>query len=218
MSIRASYFKAAMDSGSSLSNSPDLANEMLSFSLQNPLEWGTNWGPIDLEAFTEPWECDRSAAKSVTSTDSDNAVIPGSKIRRRAQNRASQRAFRERKERHVKGLEYQLETLNEKHQDLLESYTKQSDIATKLNQHVAQLQTEIKALKLRNEQDLLFHGPSTQSLSPESFDAFSFTAAPDPMLYDGNEEEFSQAQPSYIGPESERVTTPPIFEDILHVS
>src|SRR5258708_33057856 len=42
--------------------------------------------------------------------------------RRRAQNRASQRAFRERKEKHVKGLEHQLEDLHEKHQDLLQSF------------------------------------------------------------------------------------------------
>lgn len=69
------------------------------------------------------------------------------KQRRRAQNRASQRAFRERKERHVKGLEHQLELLNEKHQDLLCTYNKQSEGVAKLNRRIAQLTADLKALK-----------------------------------------------------------------------
>jgi len=42
--------------------------------------------------------------------------------RRRAQNRASQRAFRDRKEKHVKELEHRLQDLEEKHSDLSQSH------------------------------------------------------------------------------------------------
>jgi bZIP transcription factor len=45
--------------------------------------------------------------------------------RRRAQNRASQRAFRERKERHVKSLEQQLEDLHQQYEELLQAYDQQ---------------------------------------------------------------------------------------------
>jgi bZIP transcription factor len=45
--------------------------------------------------------------------------------RRRAQNRASQRAFRERKERHVKSLEQQLEDLHQQYEELLHAYEQQ---------------------------------------------------------------------------------------------
>jgi hypothetical protein len=45
--------------------------------------------------------------------------------RRRAQNRASQRAFRERKERHVKNLEQQLEDLHQQYEELLQAYDQQ---------------------------------------------------------------------------------------------
>jgi hypothetical protein len=67
--------------------------------------------------------------------------------RRRAQNRASQRAFRERKERHVKGLESQLELLHEKHQDLLCSYNRQAEGIEKLNSKIAKLTGDLSRLR-----------------------------------------------------------------------
>ena len=67
--------------------------------------------------------------------------------RRRAQNRASQRAFRERKEKHVKSLETQLELLHEKHQDLLCTFNKQSDSVDKLNRKVEKLKGDLKVLR-----------------------------------------------------------------------
>ncbi len=114
--------------------------------------------------------------------------------RRRAQNRASQRAFRERKEKHVKGLEFQLESLHEKHQDLLQSYTKQVDSIVKLNSKIAHLQTELKTLQYSSseqQQQPFRHShshshPVAPILLPTTFDAFSFTSDPATMLYDGN--------------------------------
>ena len=85
--------------------------------------------------------------------------------RRRAQNRASQRAFRERKERHVKGLEHQLEDLHDKHQDLLQSYSRKADEVAKLNARIAELNSEIEALQ--TSPDLSF----SDFLTPDKFDA-----------------------------------------------
>lgn len=96
--------------------------------------------------------------------------------RRRAQNRASQRAFRERKEKHLKGLEHQLEDLHEKHQDLLQSYTRQADEVTKLNNRIAELTAELGTL--RSCQDQSF----SEMLIPDKFDKFDAFGAHD-MLY-----------------------------------
>ncbi|KAK5078211.1 hypothetical protein LTR64_003382 [Lithohypha guttulata] len=96
--------------------------------------------------------------------------------RRRAQNRASQRAFRERKEKHVKGLEYQLEDLHEKHQDLLQSYSKQVDEVSRLNARVADLAAELNTI--RRCQDSSTRKVTTSSTF-DDFDAFSSTA----MIY-----------------------------------
>ncbi|KIV92974.1 hypothetical protein PV10_04224 [Exophiala mesophila] len=59
--------------------------------------------------------------------------------RRRAQNRASQRLFRERKLQYVKGIETQLEELNEKYQDLLVSFKIQADDNAELRSRIAKL-------------------------------------------------------------------------------
>ena len=105
--------------------------------------------------------------------------------RRRAQNRASQRAFRERKEKHVKGLEHQLEDLHEKHQDLLQSYTRQADEVTKLNNRIAELTSELGTL--RSCQDQTF----SEMLMPEKFDKFDAFSAQD-MIYAGRDGYFDK--------------------------
>ncbi|KIW94306.1 uncharacterized protein Z519_05622 [Cladophialophora bantiana CBS 173.52] len=109
----------------------------------------------------------------------DKETIPNMHLRRRAQNRASQRAFRERKEKHVKGLERQLEDLHEKHQDLLQSYTRQADEVTKLNGRIAELTAELNAL--RSCQDQSF----SEMLMPDKFDKFDAFSTHDNMLYNG---------------------------------
>lgn len=69
--------------------------------------------------------------------------------RRRAQNRASQRAFRERKERHLKSVESQLHNLQGLHHDLLQSYNQQAEEVARLKQRIQELTSEIE--KLRND-------------------------------------------------------------------
>lgn len=95
--------------------------------------------------------------------------------RRRAQNRASQRAFRERKEKHVKGLEHQLEELHEKHQDLLQSYSKQVDEVSRLNARIAHLSSELSTI--RHCQDPTFN----EVVLPERFDKFDAFSSTDLM-------------------------------------
>jgi predicted nuclease with TOPRIM domain len=81
------------------------------------------------------------------------------------QNRASQRAFRERKESHVKGLESQLQELHEKHQNLLQAYSRQGDEVTRLNQRIKELTSELELLRSASEMSF------GNMLLPQKFDA-----------------------------------------------
>ncbi|WEW56808.1 hypothetical protein PRK78_002263 [Emydomyces testavorans] len=81
-------------------------------------------------------------------TRKDTENLSSMHLRRREQNRASQRAFRERKERHVRALENQLQCLHEQHQDLLQSYTRQSEEVRNLNVKINELISELDTLKL----------------------------------------------------------------------
>ena len=62
--------------------------------------------------------------------------------RRRAQNRAAQRAFRERKEKHAKDLEFRLVESTAKHQALQASYTDLATAYQKLHKTVELLTRE----------------------------------------------------------------------------
>ncbi|KIW27603.1 hypothetical protein, variant [Cladophialophora immunda] len=209
---RGSYFDSLVDADSSNSSSPDnTMGDMFRYGSIGSGMFPTShgWGPpadLDtLDAFTDfkPQTARHDSAQP--STDSEQTVVPPSKMRRRAQNRASQRAFRERKEKHVKGLEYQLETLNEKHQDLLCSYNKQSDSIVRLNRKIAQLQADLEALRFpasmaepptshphpQHQHQHHHHrhkwnngGPKAM---PDKFDAFPNAASLGPVLYDGYE-------------------------------
>lgn len=111
----------------------------------------------------------------------DKETIPNMHLqkRRRAQNRASQRAFRERKEKHVKGLEHQLEDLHEKHQDLLQSYTRQADEVSKLNGRISELTAELNTLRTCQDQSF------SEMLMPDKFDKFDAFSTHDNMIYNG---------------------------------
>ena len=70
--------------------------------------------------------------------------------RRRAQNRASQRAFRERKEKHVQQLEQQLSDLESKYEHLTQSYTDLGSAHQKLKREVKHLRSELEILYLKD--------------------------------------------------------------------
>ncbi|KAK2764446.1 hypothetical protein FQN54_009140 [Arachnomyces sp. PD_36] len=88
---------------------------------------------------------DKPSKKSVTRNG--NLRTTNMHQRRREQNRASQRAFRERKEKHVKGLQDQLESLQEKHQSLVQSYSQQANKVVELNERIGELTQEINVLR-----------------------------------------------------------------------
>ncbi|KIW19998.1 hypothetical protein PV08_00573 [Exophiala spinifera] len=67
--------------------------------------------------------------------------------RRREQNRLSQRAYRERKENHVKSLESQLQSLCESHEILVQSYRGQAREVGQLEGRLARLKAELQTLR-----------------------------------------------------------------------
>lgn len=67
--------------------------------------------------------------------------------RRREQNRSSQRAYRERKERHQKELEEQISQWQQKHQLLSRSYSQQTEEVGRLKAQIEQLNGEISQLQ-----------------------------------------------------------------------
>jgi len=77
--------------------------------------------------------------------------------RRRAQNRASQRAFRDRKEKHVKELEHRLQELEEKHSSL--SHEHES-----VKKQLARVLQENESLRDRTS------SPASELTSDASFD------------------------------------------------
>lgn len=96
----------------------------------------------------------------------DPLLIPAQ--RRRAQNRASQRAFRERKERHVKNLEQQLEDLRQRFQELLCSYDEQKNEIYSLKQQLHEVHSDNVALQAPSNGALDFAcGIASQSFQGE---------------------------------------------------
>jgi predicted nuclease with TOPRIM domain len=80
----------------------------------------------------------------------------------------------------VKGLEHQLEDLHEKHQDLLQSYTRQADEVTKLTTRISELNAELEALRTCADQSF------SDLMSPDKFEKFDAFSGHD-MLYNGPE-------------------------------
>ncbi|KIW13087.1 hypothetical protein PV08_08274 [Exophiala spinifera] len=74
--------------------------------------------------------------------------IPDKLERRREQNRSSQRAYRERKERHQKELEEQISQWQQKHQILSRSYSQQTEEVARLKAQIEQLNVEISNLQV----------------------------------------------------------------------
>jgi hypothetical protein len=66
--------------------------------------------------------------------------------KRREQNRASQRLFRERKINYIKNIELQLEELHEKYQDLQVSFNNQTKEKVALLAQVAKLTARLASL------------------------------------------------------------------------
>ncbi|KAK2746469.1 hypothetical protein FQN57_003095 [Myotisia sp. PD_48] len=99
--------------------------------------------PVEYIDSTTLDEGDRRRRRSSQSKE----AVTTMHLRRRAQNRASQRAFRERKEKHVKGLESQLQDLHQDHQKLLRSYNLQTDEVRRLKDRIRDLLADMETLR-----------------------------------------------------------------------
>ncbi|PGH00369.1 hypothetical protein AJ79_08221 [Helicocarpus griseus UAMH5409] len=128
--------------------------------------------PVEYIGSTTLDEHDRRRRRTNASKDKEN--MSSMHLRRRAQNRVSQRAFRERKEKHLKGLENQLQDIHNKHHNLIQSYTRQTDEVQRLNNRIQQLTAELDLLRSSNEDTF------NDALMPEKFDIVPYS-----MLYSG---------------------------------
>lgn len=86
----------------------------------------------------------------------DTEMMADYRVRRREQNRAAQRAFRERRAKYVKDLEHQL-------MEIQERYSRKEDEVTKLIIRIKELTMEINLL--RNANPGFFHGMGHQTPS-----------------------------------------------------
>ncbi|KAI4249441.1 MAG: hypothetical protein LQ352_005646 [Teloschistes flavicans] len=107
------------------------------FALPSPLTFPTRPTP------TSPHQPETDGEKRAQKADAMIACTQ----RRRAQNRASQRAFRERKEKHVQALETQLSALEDRHRELQKSHEKIGGKNERLVREVEGLKEEIRALQ-----------------------------------------------------------------------
>lgn len=80
-----------------------------------------------------------------TRTSSATETPDSKEERRRSQNRASQRAYRDRKDKQLKALEVQIAQWQTKHQGLCSSYTKQTSEVRKLKEQIEELTSKIIA-------------------------------------------------------------------------
>ncbi|KAK2741833.1 hypothetical protein FQN55_008120 [Onygenales sp. PD_40] len=160
------------------SSSPASPNDM-KHGMYTPLSGGYDMAPLDnstpyfmsasgkipLEYITSTTLDEHDRRRRRSSLAKDNENITNMHLRRRAQNRASQRAFRERKEKHVKGLESQLHDLHSKHQDLIHNYSRQTEEVQRLNSRIRQLTSELDLLRTAND-----GSPFGEMLVPDKFD------------------------------------------------
>ncbi|KAL8932362.1 MAG: hypothetical protein Q9211_006360 [Gyalolechia sp. 1 TL-2023] len=128
---------------------------------------------VEFTDFTTSLYEDRRRRKSTTLQDKQ--AISNMRIRRRAQNRASQRAFRERKEKHVQHLEHELESLEAKHSELEKSHSNLDEANHRLRQEVETLRSEIKTLKTFGDGGSLLGSPVSHEYDPfNQFDQDGF--------------------------------------------
>ena len=122
---------------------------------------------IEFTDLTRPQMEDHRRRRSTTNQDKE--TVSNMRIRRRAQNRASQRAFRERKEKHVQHLEAELSELESKHRSLAKSYTDLDSTHAHLKREVKQLQSELESVKSSREGSV----NGNESSQPQSTNFFN---------------------------------------------
>jgi len=124
---------------------------------------------LDIEGLYE--DHDRRRRKNGT----EKIVSSHVHSRRRAQNRASQRAFRDRKEKHMRELEQRLDELEGRHTDLSQSYES-------LQSEYTSVKEELE--KLRKENARLEGSNSSRHNHSKDWEDSSKGKILDPLLFD----------------------------------
>ncbi|KAH6611889.1 hypothetical protein C7974DRAFT_445783 [Boeremia exigua] len=113
--------------------------------VDEPMHFGSYHMPMTPSEFGSDHDSPYCSPRPIPHTDSvymnGSAALPTDKThttsgRRRAQNRAAQRAFRERKEKHARDLESQLSVLSEKYSKLEVSHTELNAAYDKLRKTI----------------------------------------------------------------------------------
>ncbi|KEF52803.1 uncharacterized protein A1O9_11220 [Exophiala aquamarina CBS 119918] len=107
----------------------------------------------------------RDSTPPKTNSEPNEDLLESKRMRRQEQNRSSQRAFRLRKESHIRSLRDKLGELHNSHRNLCQSYSKKCEEVDQLNTYVSELTTEI--LQLQN------------SLSQPGSDSFPLELSPE---------------------------------------
>ncbi|MCJ1351844.1 MAG: hypothetical protein MMC33_001828 [Icmadophila ericetorum] len=107
---------------------------------------------VEFTDLTVPYQDDRRRRRS--NVTRDKQTISTMHMRRRAQNRASQRAFRERKEKHAQNLQKQLDELEAKHQGLLASYEKLDTTNSRLEKELQQIREKMRVIQTSRTETL----------------------------------------------------------------
>ncbi|MCJ1246179.1 hypothetical protein MMC30_003384 [Trapelia coarctata] len=127
----------------------------------------TTGGPlVEFTDLTAPYNEDRRRRRP--QAVKDKQTISSMHMRRRAQNRASQRAFRDRKEKHAQNLQNQLDELEAKHQELSSSYRKLETTNSKLVTELEELRAKITTLT--SSRDTLDEMMTSELFDPYDFD------------------------------------------------
>lgn len=118
----------------------------------------------------------------------DGKALTSHEIKRRAQNRASQRAFRERKRTQAEELQRQVHQIQKRYDELLQSYHDKEEEVSTLSEHIRELQRRIQALKAQSvEPPSLISSPSYQFepvLLDDPFDRWSTALYQAPVGWD----------------------------------
>lgn len=93
---------------------------------------------------SSPTTSSRRTSKVMTEV---RGAIPDKVERRREQNRQSQRAYRDRKEKHQRDLEGQIAVWKDKHEKLSKSYAVQTEQVSQLKAQIEDLNTQVLSLQ-----------------------------------------------------------------------
>ena len=100
----------------------------------------------------------------------DNMKSGKDQLRRRAQNRASQRAYRERQRRHAESLREQVCEMQKVHDELFRSYSQKEEEVSELHEKIHDLEHEIRMLNASSPASLSSQTSASIQLEPVVFD------------------------------------------------